>query len=133
MALLFLVIFPLAFFVIKPLGKRMYNVSRNLQQETASFQGDLSRVLGDVRLVKFSVAEKQEAAEGAKRATNLYRHGLSTGKILAVVAPLMTTTILLVLVMIIGYGGYQVATGSLSAGALVAVVFYIFQIINLFQ
>ncbi|WDF01987.1 ABC transporter ATP-binding protein [Shouchella hunanensis] len=130
MALLFLVIFPLAFFVIKPLGKRMYNVSRNLQQETASFQGDLSRVLGDVRLVKFSVAEKQEAAEGAKRATNLYRHGLSTGKILAVVAPLMTTTILLVLVMIIGYGGYQVATGSLSAGALVAVVFYIFQIIN---
>ncbi|AIC93064.1 ABC transporter ATP-binding protein [Shouchella lehensis] len=130
MALLFLIIFPLAFFVIKPLGKRMYSVSRDLQQETASFQGDLSRVLGDVRLVKFSVAEKQEAAEGTKRATKLYHYGLSTGKILAIVAPLMTAIILLVLVMIIGYGGYQVATGSLSAGALVAVVFYIFQIIN---
>lgn len=132
MALLFLIIFPLAFFVIKPLGKRMYSVSRDLQQETASFQGDLSRVLGDVRLVKFSVAEKQEAAEGTKRATKLYHYGLSTGKILAIVAPLMTAIILLVLVMIIGYGGYQVATGSLSAGALVAVVFTSFKLLILF-
>lgn len=46
------------------------------------------------------------------------------------VSPLITTTVLMVLVCIFGYGGYQVATGSLSTGELVAIVFYLFQIMT---
>lgn len=128
MALIFLLVFPAAFMVLNPLGKKMYRVSKDVQNETALFQGNLSRVLSDVRLVKLSVAENEEAVQGAKRARRLYRYGLESGKVIAVVSPLITTTLLIVLVAIFGYGGYQVATGSLSAGALVAIVFYIFQI-----
>ncbi|PKJ53105.1 MULTISPECIES: ABC transporter ATP-binding protein [Bacillus] len=127
-ALIFLLVFPLAFLVLSPLGKRMYSVSKNLQNETASFQGDLGRVLSDIRLVKLSVAENEEAAQGGKRARRLYRYGLKSGKIMAMVLPLITTTILMVLVCIFGYGGYKVAMGSLSTGELVAIVFYLFQI-----
>ncbi|MGM0867604.1 MAG: ABC transporter ATP-binding protein [Bacillota bacterium] len=129
-AVIFLLVFPLTYFVLSPLGKKMYQVSRNLQSETASFQGDLGRVLSDVRLVKLSVAETEEAVQGGKRARKLYSYGLETGKIIAIVSPLITTTILMVLVCIFGYGGYQVASGYLSAGALVAIVFYIFQIVT---
>ncbi|WCF10625.1 ABC transporter ATP-binding protein/permease [Paenibacillus thiaminolyticus] len=128
MALIFLLVFPAAFMVLNPLGKKMYRVSKDVQTETALFQGNLSRVLSDVRLVKLSVAENEEAVQGAKRARRLYKYGLESGKVIAVVSPLITTTLLIVLVGIFGYGGYQVATGSLSAGALVAIVFYIFQI-----
>ena len=99
-----------------------------MQNETASFQGDLGRVLSDIRLVKLSVAENEEAAQGGKRARRLYRYGLKSGKIMAMVLPLITTTILMVLVCIFGYGGYKVAMGSLSTGELVAIVFYLFQI-----
>ncbi|MDI6535054.1 ABC transporter ATP-binding protein (plasmid) [Bacillus mycoides] len=127
-ALIFLLVFPLVFLVLSPLGKKMYSVSKNLQNETASFQGDLGRVLSDIRLVKLSVAENEEAAQGGKRARRLYRYGLKSGKIMAMVLPLITTTILMVLVCIFGYGGYKVATGSLSTGELVAIVFYLFQI-----
>ncbi|MEK4500534.1 ABC transporter ATP-binding protein [Bacillus sp. FSL R12-0069] len=127
-ALIFLLVFPLAFLVLSPLGKRMYSVSKNLQNETASFQGDLGRVLSDIRLVKLSVAENEEAAQGGKRARRLYRYGLKSGKIMAMVLPLITTTILMVLVCIFGYVGYKVAMGSLSTGELVAIVFYLFQI-----
>lgn len=49
---------------------------------------------------------------------------------MAIISPLMTTVTLLLLVIVFGYGGTQVATGALSAGALVAVVFYMFQIIS---
>ncbi|MHC8520668.1 ABC transporter transmembrane domain-containing protein [Rossellomorea sp. H39__3] len=129
-ALIFLLVFPLTYLVLSPLGKKMYNVSRNLQNETALFQGDLGRVLSDVRLVKLSVAEEKEALQGGERARKLYGYGLQSGKIIAVVSPLITTLILMVLVCIFGYGGYKVATGTLSAGALVAVLFYIFQIVN---
>ncbi|WII39971.1 ABC transporter ATP-binding protein [Paenibacillus thiaminolyticus] len=130
MALIFLLVFPAAFMVLNPLGKKMYRVSKDVQTETALFQGNLSRVLSDVRLVKLSVAENEEAVQGAKRARRLYKYGLESGKVIAVVSPLITTTLLIVLVGIFGYGGYQVATGSLSAGALVAIVFYIFQIMT---
>ncbi|KAB7672195.1 ABC transporter ATP-binding protein [Bacillus sp. B1-b2] len=129
-AIIFLLVFPLTYLILTPLGKKMYHVSNNLQRETAAFQGDLGRVLSDVRMVKFSVAENEEAIQGGRRAEKLYSHGLETGKIIAIVSPLITTAILMVLVCIFGYGGYQVATGAMSAGALVAIVFYIFQIVT---
>ena len=40
----------------------------------------------------------------------------------------MTFVIMLVLVILIGYGGVQVASGALTAGALVAIIIYMFQI-----
>ena len=41
----------------------------------------------------------------------------------------MTFIMMLVLVLLIGYGGVQVALGSLTAGALVAIIIYMFQIV----
>ncbi|PGU12301.1 ABC transporter transmembrane domain-containing protein, partial [Bacillus thuringiensis] len=64
--LMMIVVIPLAGLVIAPLGKSMYKVSRSLQDETASFQSDLGRVLTDIRLVKSSLAEKYEEQIGLK-------------------------------------------------------------------
>jgi len=41
----------------------------------------------------------------------------------------MTFIMMLVLVILIGYGGVQVASGALSAGSLVAIIIYMFQIV----
>ncbi|WP_265182107.1 ABC transporter ATP-binding protein [Geomicrobium sp. JCM 19055] len=128
--LLLIIVVPMAFGILKPLGRKMYKISKALQDETASFQGDLGRVLSDIRLVKSSIAENIELSNGNKRINTLFTHSLSAGKIMAIISPLMTTVTLLLLVIVFGYGGTQVATGALSAGALVAVVFYMFQIIS---
>ncbi|KKI86110.1 MULTISPECIES: ABC transporter ATP-binding protein [Shouchella] len=127
--LLLLLIVPVSLAVLKPLGRKTYKVSKALQDETASFQGDLGRVLSDIRLVKSSIAEDPETSQGNNRIDQLLKHGLDTGKIMAIISPLMTTITLLVLVVVFGYGGIQVANGTLSAGTLVAIVFYMFQII----
>ncbi|GAK10171.1 ABC transporter ATP-binding protein [Geomicrobium sp. JCM 19038] len=129
MALLLVLFLPLAMLVILPLGSRMYTVSKSLQDETAAFQGDLGRVLGEIRLVKLSIAEPVEEKQGKSRIQSLFGFGMREGKIMAIVMPLMTTVTLVALVIVFGYGGIQVAQGTLTAGALVAVVFYIFQII----
>jgi len=128
-ALLLVLFLPLAMLVILPLGSRMYTVSKSLQDETAAFQGDLGRVLGEIRLVKLSIAEPVEEKQGKTRIQSLFGYGMREGKIMAIVMPLMTTVTLVALVIVFGYGGIQVAQGTLTAGALVAVVFYIFQII----
>ncbi|EZH67029.1 multidrug ABC transporter permease [Bacillaceae bacterium JMAK1] len=129
MALLLVFFLPLAMLVILPLGNRMYTVSKSLQDETAAFQGDLGRVLGEIRLVKLSIAEPTEEKQGRSRIQSLFGYGMREGKIMSIVMPLMTTVTLIALVIVFGYGGIQVAQGTLTAGALVAVVFYIFQII----
>lgn len=58
----------------------MYKISKALQDETASFQGDLGRVLSDIRLVKSSIAENIELSNGNKRINTLFTHSLSAGR-----------------------------------------------------
>ncbi|WP_078393508.1 ABC transporter ATP-binding protein [Shouchella patagoniensis] len=126
--LMMLAVVPASLLIMMPLGRRMYKVSRSLQDETASFQGDLGRVLADIRLVKASLAEEQEKNTGLVRMTKLFRFGIKEGKIMAIIQPLMMSLMLIMLVVIFGYGGIRVAAGTLTAGALVAIIFYLFQI-----
>ncbi|MBG9783381.1 ABC transporter ATP-binding protein [Shouchella lehensis] len=126
--LMMLAVVPASLLVMMPLGRKMYRVSRSLQDETASFQGDLGRVLADIRLVKASLAEDQEKQVGIKRMANLFGFGLREGKIMAVIQPIMMSLMLIMLVVIFGYGGMRVAANTLTAGALVAIIFYLFQI-----
>ncbi|WP_204466614.1 ABC transporter ATP-binding protein [Shouchella xiaoxiensis] len=126
--LMMLAVVPASLLVMMPLGRRMYKVSRSLQDETASFQGDLGRVLSDIRLVKASLAEDQENRVGLSRMKKLFGYGVREGRIMAVIQPIMMSLMLIMLVVIFGYGGVRVAAGTLSAGALVAIIFYLFQI-----
>lgn len=133
MTLLMLVTVPVALLILWPLGSKMFSISKSMQEETAQFQGDLGRVLSEIRLVKTSLAEKAEDKQGGKRIQNLFRFGLKEAKIQAFVSPAMMTMMLLILVLLIGYGGVRVAENTLSAGALVAILLYMFQIITPFS
>ncbi|OWA35664.1 multidrug ABC transporter permease [Saccharibacillus sp. O16] len=129
MTLFALLAIPAAMLLLWPIGRRMYAISRDTQQEIAQFQGDLGRVLADIRLVKASLAEPSERDQGEKRISGLFRFGLREARIQAIVSPMMMTVMLLILVALIGYGGAQVARGVLTAGALVAIILYMFQIV----
>lgn len=129
MTLLMFVCVPVALLILWPLGSKMFKVSKSMQDETALFQSDLGRVLTEIRLVKSSLAEHVEERQGKLRITELFRLGLKEARIMAIVTPLMMTVMLLILVILIGYGGISVARGSLTTGELVAIILYMFQII----
>ncbi|WP_407933937.1 ABC transporter ATP-binding protein [Aquibacillus rhizosphaerae] len=129
MTLIMLIAVPVSIAIIMPLGQKMYKVSKLMQDEMAGFSANLGRVLSDVRLVKSFVAEKTEQKKGNQRITQLFQYGLKEARILAIVTPLMSFTMMLVLVLLIGYGGVRVASGALSAGSLVAIIIYMFQIV----
>ena len=129
MTLIMLISIPISMAIIIPLGRIMHKVARATQAEMAKFSGHLGRVLGDIRLVKASRAEKTEAEQGQKAIRSLFGFGLKEAKIQAVISPIMTLTMMSILVVILGYGGSQVSRGILSAGTLVAIIFLMFQII----
>ena len=129
MTLIMILSVPISILLIMPLGQKMYKISMAAQDEMAHFSGNLGRVLSDIRLVKAYHAEKTEQKHGENGINHLFQFGLKEAKILAVISPFITFVIMLVLVVLIGYGGVQVASGALTAGALVAIIIYMFQIV----
>ncbi|AZK48696.1 ABC transporter ATP-binding protein [Paenibacillus lentus] len=129
MTLLLLIAVPLTIFVTYPLGEKMYAISKDNQDELAGFGGRLGRILSNIRLVKASQTEQQELAGGKEQIHQLYKYGLKEAKIVAILSPLMTLLVMVVLIAIFGYGGSQVASGAISSGELVAIMIYLVQII----
>ncbi|MED4609907.1 ABC transporter ATP-binding protein, partial [Paenibacillus validus] len=129
MTLLLLIAIPLASAVLVPLGRQMYKISKGLQDETADFTSVLTRVLSEIRLVKASNAETREFENGSSGILKLLRYGIREGKVQAGIAPVMSFVMMLMFVLIIGYGGLRVSSGALTAGALVAFLLYLFQIV----
>ncbi|QHA93297.1 ABC transporter ATP-binding protein [Bacillus sp. N1-1] len=120
---------PIMMIGIRFIGKRMYKVSKGLQEETAKFTATITQVLSEVRLVKFSMAENVEEENGKNGINNVFDYSMKEAKIYALLMPLMTLLLMGVLVIIVGYGGVRVSTGELTAGELVAFLLYLFQII----
>ncbi|WP_057759990.1 ABC transporter ATP-binding protein [Cytobacillus praedii] len=129
MTLIMIISVPISIAIIMPLGQKVYKISKSTQDEMADFSGNLGRVLSDIRLVKAYHAENTEKRKGYKGIQHLFQFGLREAKIQAVISPFMTFIMMLVLVILIGYGGVQVASGALSAGSLVAIIIYMFQIV----
>ncbi len=129
MTLIMLGVLPLALLVLIPLGRQMHKISKGMQDETARFTGILTKVLSEIRLVKSSNAESKEYTSGLTGITNLFKFGVREGKIQALIAPLMGFVIMMLLVVIIGYGGVRVSSGALTAGDLVAFILYLIQIV----
>lgn len=130
LTLAMLSIIPVTLFVILPIGNLTYKVSLNLQNETANFIGFLNRVLTEIRLVKSYSAETKEFKNGERKLFELFNLNLKEAKIQAIVSPIVTGTMMLMLLIIIGYGGLRVSNGEISAGTFVAILFYLIQSIT---
>lgn len=129
MTLMMLIVVPLAILILAPLGRQMHKISVSLQDETAGFTAVISRVLSEIRLVKASNAETVEYRNGRTGIEKLFKLGLKEGIVSAWVGPLIFFILMLLLVIIIGYGGARVASGTLTAGDLVAFILYLFQFV----
>lgn len=133
MTLIMLSAVPVSMLILLPLGHLVYRISLQTQDELASFSASLGRVLSDIRLVKSHNAQTYESEHGTEKINNLFRFGLKEARIQAFVSPIMTTVLLATLVVLIGYGGARVAAGDLSAGSMVAIIIYMFQIVMPFS
>ena len=129
MALLMFIALPLAAVILMTLGRRMHQVSKGMQTETAQFTSVIQQVLSEIRLVKASNAEEVEYQHGKNGITKLFQYGLKEAKIQALISPLIGLVIMVLLVVILGFGGMRVSSGALMAGDLVAFIMYLFQIV----
>ncbi|HEC2152161.1 ABC transporter ATP-binding protein [Staphylococcus delphini] len=125
MTLLTFITIPIFILVMVPLGKIMQKISTNTQTEIANFSGLLGRVLTEMRLVKVANTEKLELDKAHSNLKKIYDLGLKQAKIAAVVQPISGIIMLITIGIILGFGGMRIASGAISAGTLVAMIFYV--------
>ncbi|GFZ83469.1 ABC transporter ATP-binding protein [Compostibacillus humi] len=129
MTLLMLISVPVTVIIMIPLGSKMAKVSRGLQDETADFSGKIQQTFSEIRLMKASTAEEAERQNGITGIGKLLNYGIKEARIIALVGPIMYLIVMVVVVIIIGYGGIRVSEGTMTTGSLVAFLLYLFQII----
>ena len=129
MTLVLLSSIPIMIFIIMPISKKIYQISFEHQEKMSELSGFLAKVLGEIRLVKAYNAEGKEYDSGIKHLTDLYHNGLKRAKIEAILLPVLSTVITLMLVGIVGFGAYRVSQGFISTGELLAFILYLFQVV----
>ncbi|HDM4347453.1 TPA: ABC transporter ATP-binding protein [Staphylococcus aureus] len=128
MTLLTFITIPIFVLIMIPLGRIMQKISTSTQSEIANFSGLLGRVLTEMRLVKISNTERLELDNAHKNLNEIYKLGLKQAKIAAVVQPISGIVMLLTIAIILGFGALEIATGAITAGTLIAMIFYVIQL-----
>lgn len=130
MTLTSMIVLPVVVLIISPLGRAAQLISKRTQDETGYFTTVLEQVISEIRLVKMFNAERMEYDNGKLRINKLLALGIREGKIQAIISPLISLVMMIMLAGILGYGSVRVVAGSITAGQLVAFVLYLFQIIG---
>ncbi|PTI39482.1 ABC transporter ATP-binding protein [Staphylococcus casei] len=128
MTLLTFITIPIFVLIMIPLGKVMQNISKKTQAEIANFSGLLGRVLTEMRLVKISSTEHLELDNAHKNLKEIYFLGLKQAKITAIIQPISGLIMLLTIAIILGFGAIRISTGAITAGTLIAMIFYVIQL-----
>lgn len=128
MTLLMFVAVPLIMVVMMPIMNYSRKIGRVRQDELAKFASDSTDVLSEVRLVKSSNGEEHELAKGSQRIDNLYGIGMKEALINAATQPITNMLMMLMFLIVLGYGAIRVMNGQITMGALVSFLMYLFQI-----
>lgn len=128
MTLLTFITIPVFVLIMIPLGKVMQKISTQTQSETANFSGLLGRVLTEMRLVKVSNTEGLELKKAHDNLDKIYKLGLKQAKIAAVIQPISGLIMLFTIAIILGFGAIRIASGAITAGTLIAMIFYVLQL-----
>lgn len=121
-------ILPIFIGIMVPLGRKMGKISKDTQTEISRFSGILGRVLTEMKLVKVTTSEEKELEKTKGTLLGIYDLGLKEAKIRAIISPLSGVIMTLTVAVILGFGGIRVSSGAITAGTLVAMIFYVVQL-----
>jgi len=111
------------------LSRRIRVASRNAQDKVGDLTSSVERAISAVRTVRASNATEREIQSVEKDAEGAWRLGLDVAKISALVVPVSGIALQVAFLVVLGVGGFRVASGSLPVADLVAFILFLFMMI----
>jgi len=111
------------------LSGRIRTASTEQQEKVGALASGVERAVGSIRTVRASGATQREIDAVTAQATDAYAVGVRIAKVSALVVPIANVALQVSLLVVIGLGGFRVATGALSIASLVTFIMFLFMLI----
>ena len=115
-----------AIVVVGGLARRIRGASRRQQDAVGALTADVERSISAVRTIRASGATERETDSVLRGAKRAWDAGLDVAKASAPVVPVASLTLNLAFLVVIGVGGFRVASGAIGIGSLVAFLLFLF-------
>src|SRR5437899_264114 len=124
LALLTLVVAPPIGIIGQYLGRKIRDISRAAQDAQGEAVGVLQEALAEVRVVQAFTREEYEAKRFHEKLLVMFQKSIDRSRIGAIMFPAIGFLGFASSIVVLWYGGHQVAAGELTAGQLVAFLLY---------
>jgi ATP-binding cassette subfamily B protein len=111
------------------LSGRIRTASTEQQEKVGELASGVERAVGSIRTVRASGATQREVDAVTERASDAYRVGVRIAKVSALVVPIAGIALQISLLVVIGLGGFRVATGAIDIASLVMFIMFLFMLI----
>ncbi len=125
-----LLVVAVAVFTVVGLSGRVRVASRKQQEKVGDLAAAVERSLSAVRTVRASNATEREIATVEKDAEGAWRMGIQVAKISALVVPVASIALQVSLLVVLGVGGFRVASGAITIASLISFVLFLFMMIG---
>ncbi len=124
-----LLVIAVAVVTVVTLSRRIRVASRKQQEKVGDLAAAVERSLSAVRTVRASNATDREIAAVEKDAEGAWRMGIQVAKISALVVPVAGIALQVALLVVLGVGGFRVASGAITVASLVSFILFLFMMI----
>ncbi|MEJ1087171.1 ABC transporter ATP-binding protein [Microbacterium sp. Mu-80] len=115
--------------VVVALSGRIRTASAAQQQKVGELASGIERGISSIRTVRASGATERETAAVEGTAREAYGLGVRIAKISSLVVPIAGIALQLSLLVVLGVGGFRVASGALTIASLVTFIMFLFMLI----
>ena len=111
------------------LSGRVRIASRQQQEKVGDLAAAVERSISAIRTVRASNATARETAAVEEDARGAYRAGVRVARISSLVVPIAGIALQVSLLVVLGVGGFRVASGAITIANLVAFILFLFMMI----
>jgi ATP-binding cassette, subfamily B, bacterial len=112
------------------LSGRIRRATRVQQERVGELASGVERAIGSIRTVRASVAADREEEAISGLARDAYDSGVRIARASALVVPIAGIALQVSLLVVLGVGGYRVASGAISIASLVTFVMFLFLLVQ---
>jgi ABC-type multidrug transport system fused ATPase/permease subunit len=111
------------------LSRKIRAASRQAQDRVGDLTASVERAISAVRTVRASNATEREIGVIDNDATEAYKKGIDVARISALVVPVSGIAMQVAFLVVLGVGGFRVASGAIEVASLVAFILFLFMMI----
>jgi len=127
---LILVVVGLSVAVVGVLSGRIRRATQMQQEKVGELASGVERAIGSIRTIRAAGAAGREQAAVDETARGAYDAGVQVAKASALVVPVAGVALQLSLLVVLGVGGFRVASGAISIAGLVTFVMFLFFLVQ---